>query len=196
MASGAPARGAPGGEDAPALSHLGADGGARMVDVSDKPATRREATARGRVTMSPATLALIAAGEAPKGDVLAAARLAGIMAAKRAHELIPLCHPLPISGVEVRLAPADGGTDGRAAVEIEATVRTTARTGVEMEALTAVGVAALTVYDMCKSAERGMTIEAVRLAAKSGGRSGDYRAEQAPPPGDGGARLSGRSARR
>ena len=178
MASGAAPRGAAdGGSGPPALTHLGADGDARMVDVSGKPPSRREATARGRVTMSPATLALIAGGEAPKGDVLAAARLAGIMAAKRAHELIPLCHPLPISGVEVRLAMsgADGG--GRAAVEIEATVRTTARTGVEMEALTAVGVAALTVYDMCKSAERGMTIEAVRLASKSGGRSGDYRAE-------------------
>lgn len=178
MASGAAPRGAADGGDGPlALTHLGAGGDARMVDVSGKPPSRREATARGRVTMSPATLALIAGGEAPKGDVLAAARLAGIMAAKRAHELIPLCHPLPISGVEVRLAMsgADGG--GRAAVEIEATVRTTARTGVEMEALTAVGVAALTVYDMCKSAERGMTIEAVRLASKSGGRSGDYRAE-------------------
>jgi cyclic pyranopterin monophosphate synthase len=110
----------------------------------------------------------------PKGDVLATARLAGIMAAKRTHELIPLCHPLPLTGIEVELAPADDG----AAIEVEATVRTTAQTGVEMEALTAVSVAALTVYDMCKAVERTMRIEAVRLVAKSGGRSGEYRAEK------------------
>ena len=160
----------------PALSHLDERGDARMVDVSGKAESHREATARGRVAMSAETLALIAEGRAPKGDVLAAARIAGIMAAKRTHDLIPLCHPLPISGVEVRLEPADDEGDAPA-VEIEATVRTTARTGVEMEALTAVSVAALTVYDMCKSAERGMRIEAVRLVAKSGGRSGDYAAE-------------------
>ena len=163
------------GDGQPALSHLDERGDARMVDVSDKPETHREATARGRVAMSAQTLALIAEGRAPKGDVLAAARLAGIMAAKRTHELIPLCHPLPISGVEVRLEPSAPGA--APAVEIEAVVRTTARTGVEMEALTAVSVAALTVYDMCKSAERGMRIEDVRLVAKSGGRSGDYAAE-------------------
>ena len=155
-----------------ALSHLDAQGNARMVDVSDKDVTAREASARGRVRMQPATLALIVEGRMPKGDVFATARIAGIMAAKRTHELIPLCHPLPISGIEVRLEPAAAGD----AVEIEATVRVTARTGVEMEALTAVSVAALTVYDMCKAVERGMTIEGVQLVAKSGGRSGDYRA--------------------
>ena len=155
-----------------ALSHLDAQGHARMVDVSDKDVTQREATARGRVVMEPSTLALIIEGRAPKGDVLATARIAGIMAAKRTHELIPLCHPLPISGVEVNLEPSGDGD----AIEIEATVRVTSRTGVEMEALTAVSVAALTVYDMCKAVERGMTIEGIRLVAKSGGRSGDYHA--------------------
>ncbi|MGE3856381.1 MAG: cyclic pyranopterin monophosphate synthase MoaC [Dehalococcoidia bacterium] len=158
-----------------ALSHLDEHGNARMVDVSDKDVTKREATARGRVLMKPDTLALIVQGEIPKGDVLATARIAGIMAAKRTHELIPLCHPLPISGVEVALRPVEMGY-ARAAIEIEATVRVTSRTGVEMEALTAVSVAALTVYDMCKAVERGMSIEDVRLVAKSGGRSGDYRA--------------------
>ena len=159
----------------PTLSHLDDRGNARMVDVSDKPESHREATARGRVEMSAETLARITEGRVSKGDVLATARLAGIMAAKRTHDLIPLCHPLPISGVEVHLTPSADGADP--AVEIEAVVRTTARTGVEMEALTAVSVAALTVYDMCKSAERGMHIEAVRLVAKSGGRSGDYTSE-------------------
>jgi cyclic pyranopterin phosphate synthase len=158
-----------------ALSHIDEHGNARMVDVSDKDVTRREATARGRVLMKPDTLALIVQGEIPKGDVLATARIAGIMAAKRTHELIPLCHPLPISGVEVQLRPVELGY-ARAAIEIEATVRVTSRTGVEMEALTAVSVAALTVYDMCKAVERSMSIEDVRLVAKSGGRSGDYRA--------------------
>jgi len=158
-----------------ALSHLDEHGNARMVDVSDKDVTQREATARGRVLMKPDTLAKIVEGQMPKGDVLATARIAGIMAAKRTHELIPLCHPLPISGVEVRLRPVEMGY-ARAAIEIEATVRVTSRTGVEMEALTAVSVAALTVYDMCKAVERGMSIEDVRVVAKSGGRSGDYRA--------------------
>ena len=158
----------------PALSHLDARGESRMVDVSDKDVTRREARARGRVAMSASTLALIGEGRLPKGDVLAAARIAGVMAAKRTPDLIPLCHPLPISGVELELSlDADGP-----AVEIEATVRTSARTGVEMEALTAVSVAALTIYDMCKSAQRDLRIEAVRLVAKSGGRSGEYRAEE------------------
>ena len=156
-----------------ALSHIDEHGNARMVDVSDKDVTQREATARGRVLMKPDTLALIVQGQMPKGDVLATARIAGIMAAKRTHELIPLCHPLPISGVEVQLRPVEMGY-ARAAIEIEATVRVTSRTGVEMEALTAVSVAALTVYDMCKAVERGMSIEDVRLTAKSGGRSGDY----------------------
>ena len=159
-----------------ALSHLDDQGHARMVDVSDKDVTLRKATARGRVVMQPATLAMIVEGRIPKGDVFATARIAGIMAAKRTHELIPLCHPLPISGVEVHLTPSELGT-ARAAIEIEATVRVTSRTGVEMEALTAVSIAALTVYDMCKAVDRGMTITDVRLAAKSGGRSGDYRAE-------------------
>ena len=162
--------------DAPndALSHLDAQGHARMVDVSDKDVTQREATARGRVVMQPSTLALIVDGQLPKGDVLATARIAGIMAAKRTHELIPLCHPLPISGIEVHLDPSVAGES--ASIEIEATVRVTSRTGVEMEALTAVSVAALTVYDMCKAVERGMSIEDIRLTAKSGGRSGDYQA--------------------
>jgi cyclic pyranopterin phosphate synthase len=155
------------------LSHLDEAGHARMVDVSAKDETVREATARGRIQMQPSTLARIVDGTLPKGDVLATARIAGIMAAKRTHELIPLCHPLPISGVEVQLTP-----DGDAStVEIEATVRVTSRTGVEMEALTAVSVVALTIYDMCKAVERGMRIGDIELVAKSGGRSGDYRAE-------------------
>ncbi len=159
--------------EATGLSHLDAAGHARMVDVSDKDVTRREATARGRVYLRPETLAQVVDGSLPKGDVLATARLAGIMAAKRTHELIPLCHPLPISGVEVQLtADANAST-----IEIEATVRVTGRTGVEMEALTAVSVAALTIYDMCKAVERTMRIGDIELVAKSGGRSGDYRAE-------------------
>ncbi|MSQ41751.1 MAG: cyclic pyranopterin monophosphate synthase MoaC [Dehalococcoidia bacterium] len=157
---------------APPLSHLDAQGRARMVDVSAKAVTVREATARGRVTMQAETLRRIVEGSVPKGDVLAVARVAGIMAAKRTPELIPLCHPLPLSGVEVVLTP-DHRSPG---IEIEATVRTTGQTGVEMEALTAVAVAGLTIYDMCKSVERTMRIEAVRLVAKSGGKSGDYRA--------------------
>jgi cyclic pyranopterin phosphate synthase len=161
------------------LSHLDERGHARMVDVSAKPTTVREATARGRVLMSRATLDAITSDAVPKGDVFATARIAGILAAKRTAELIPLCHPLPLSGVEVALcgdaAPADASAD--AAVEIEATARTTAQTGVEMEALTAVSVAALTVYDMCKSLERGMRVDSVRLTAKSGGRSGDWHAD-------------------
>ncbi|MFN8639153.1 MAG: cyclic pyranopterin monophosphate synthase MoaC [Dehalococcoidia bacterium] len=159
------------------LSHVDSEGNARMVDVSAKAVTTREATARGRVTMLPSTLEQIVSGVNPKGDVLAVARVAGIMAAKRTHDLIPLCHPLPISGIEVRLIPVATVEGGGSALDIEATVRTSAQTGVEMEALTAVSVAALTVYDMCKAVERGMTIEGVRLVAKSGGASGDYRAE-------------------
>ncbi|MBM3141021.1 MAG: cyclic pyranopterin monophosphate synthase MoaC [Chloroflexi bacterium] len=144
-----------------------------MVDVSAKAVTAREATARGRVSMRPETLAQIVDGRVPKGDVLATARLAGIMAAKRTHDLIPLCHPLPLTAIEVQLTPDEHGP----AIAIEATVRTMAQTGVEMEALTAVSVAALTVYDMCKAVERSMRIGEIRLVAKSGGRSGDYRAE-------------------
>ena len=153
------------------LTHFDSRGNAAMVDVSAKPATARQATARARVTMQPATLSLIREGKAKKGDVLAVARLAGIMAAKRTADLIPLCHPLPISAVIVELAPDKDG----AAVEIEATVRTTGQTGVEMEALTAASVAALTVYDMCKAVDRGMRIEAVRVTHKEGGKSGEFR---------------------
>ena len=150
------------------LSHFDARGHAAMVDVGDKPVTHRTATARARVTMRRETAELIRSGGAKKGDVLGVARLAGIMAAKRTAELIPLCHPLPISAVTLELEVAE------AAVEIAATVRTTGQTGVEMEALTAASVAALTVYDMCKSADRGMRIEAVRLVHKSGGKSGEF----------------------
>ncbi len=154
------------------LTHFDAQGRAVMVDVGAKPETQREATARARITMQPATLALIRAGTAEKGDVLGTARLAGIMAAKRTAELIPLCHPLPLTAVTLDLTPT-----GEDAVEIEATVRTTGRTGVEMEALTAASIAALTVYDMVKAVDRGMRIEALRVVAKSGGKSGDFRQE-------------------
>ena len=140
-----------------------------MVDVSAKPETARSATARASVVMQPATLAVIRAGTAKKGDVLGTARLAGIMAAKRTWELIPLCHPLPITAVTVDLEPT-----GEDTVEIAATVRTTGRTGVEMEALTAASIAALTIYDMCKAIDRGMRIEALRVVAKDGGASGTF----------------------
>ena len=142
-----------------------------MVDVSAKDVTAREAVARGEVAMRPETLAAIAAGEMPKGDVLAVARLAGIMAAKRTADLVPLCHPLPLSHVDVRLTP---DPDARR-VCIESRVRVEARTGVEMEALTAVAVAGLTLYDMCKAIDRDMRIGAIRLVEKRGGRSGTYR---------------------
>ena len=151
------------------FSHLGADGTARMVDVSDKPETARTATARGRVVVSEACLAALRDRTVPKGDVLAVARIAGIQGAKRTPELIPLCHPLAISGVEVDLALVDDGID------ITATVRTTGRTGVEMEAITAVTVAALTVVDMTKSVDRGARITDVRVTGKAGGRSGEWR---------------------
>ena len=150
------------------FTHFDAAGNAAMVDVSAKPLTDRTATARARVTMQPQTAAMIRAGSAKKGDVLGVARIAGIMAAKRTAELIPLCHPLPISAVTLEL---EAGSD---AVEIAATVRTTGQTGVEMEALTAASVAALTVYDMCKSVDRGMRIEALRLVHKAGGKSGEF----------------------
>ncbi len=156
----------------PRLSHLDDRGGARMVDVSGKAVTAREAVAEAFVAMRPETLALIQEGGLPKGDVLAVARVAGIQAAKRTSELIPMCHPLPISGVAIALDPV-----GDARLRVEATVRTEGRTGVEMEALTAVGVAALTVYDMCKAVDRGMRIEGVRLLEKRGGKSGEWRAE-------------------
>ena len=151
------------------LTHLDSSGRARMVDVSAKADTARVAVARGSVRMKPETLALIRAGQVEKGDVLATARLAGVMAAKRTHELIPLCHPLLLTDIDVALE-AD---ERESVVHIEATVKTTGKTGVEMEALTAVAVAALTVYDMCKAVDRGMRIEGVRLRRKSGGRSGE-----------------------
>ena len=141
-----------------------------MVDVSAKPVTARTATARVRVVMEAATLAMIEAGTAKKGDVLGVARIAGIMAAKRTADLIPLCHPLPIAAVILELTPDRAGN----AIEIAATVRTTGQTGVEMEALTAASVAALTVYDMCKAVDRGMRIEGLRVVHKAGGKSGAF----------------------
>jgi len=154
-----------------ALSHVDAEGKARMVDVSDKAETDRIATARGSVIMQPATLALIQEGGMAKGDVLAVARLAGIMGAKRTSDLIPLCHPLNLSNVEVELTP----DPKRSAIEISATARLRGRTGVEMEALTAVSVAALTIYDMCKAVDRSMRLTDIRLTHKSGGKSGTFR---------------------
>lgn len=154
------------------LTHFDAEGRAVMVDVGAKAVTDRSATARARVVMLPETLAMICAGTAKKGDVLGVARLAGIMAAKRTADLIPLCHPLPITSVAIDLEPA-----GDDAVEIAATVKTTGQTGVEMEALTAASVAALTVYDMCKAVDRAMRIEGLRVVAKSGGKSGDFTQE-------------------
>ncbi|HLE27722.1 MAG TPA: cyclic pyranopterin monophosphate synthase MoaC [Anaerolineales bacterium] len=151
------------------LSHLDSEGRARMVDVGHKPDTDRVAVAAGEVRMKPETLALIRAGDLKKGDVLAVAQLAGVMAAKRTAELIPLCHPLPLTHIDVRCELKDD----LPGVAITATVRTTGKTGVEMEALTAVSVAALTVYDMAKAAEKTMQITNVRLLEKHGGRSGD-----------------------
>jgi cyclic pyranopterin monophosphate synthase len=150
------------------FSHFDARGQVAMVDVGAKPVTERTATARVRVVMLPATASLIRSGGAKKGDVLGVARIAGIMAAKRTAELIPLCHPLPISAVSLELSVAED------AVEIAATVQTTGQTGVEMEAMTAASVAALTVYDMCKSVDRGMRVEALRLTHKAGGKSGEF----------------------
>jgi cyclic pyranopterin phosphate synthase len=152
------------------LTHVDERGAARMVDVGAKAVTERRATARGMLALSHATLDLVRNGRTPKGDVLASARLAGIMAAKRTSELIPLAHPLPITHASVELTLETAG------IAIEATVATTAQTGVEMEALTAVTVAGLTLYDMLKAIERGARLTDVRLVAKSGGRSGDYRA--------------------
>ena len=148
-----------------------------MVDVGDKPATRRVAVATGRIEMLPATLALIESGTAKKGDVLGVARLAGIMAAKKTSDLIPLCHPLALTRVAVELIPTPASANQPPAVQCTATVETTGPTGVEMEALTAVQVALLTVYDMCKAADRGMTITGVRLLEKHGGKSGSYVAD-------------------
>ena len=158
------------------LTHLDEQGRARMVDVGAKVETERVAVARGRITMMPETLALVESGRAKKGDVLTVAQIAGIQAAKRTHELIPMCHPLLLTHVSVELAPSGAGESG-AWIDVEATVRTTGKTGVEMEALTAVSVAALTVYDMCKAADRGMRIGQVRLVRKSGGKSGEWHGE-------------------
>jgi cyclic pyranopterin monophosphate synthase len=157
----------------PALTHIDAKGEARMVDVSAKAATARTAVAEGSVVMSKATLALITSGNASKGDVLATARIAGIMAAKRTAELIPLCHPLALSKVMLDISP-DPKLPG---CLVRATVKVTGPTGVEMEALTAVSVACLTIYDMIKAVERGVRIEGIHLVEKSGGKSGHYRAE-------------------
>ncbi|MGR3782401.1 MAG: cyclic pyranopterin monophosphate synthase MoaC [Albimonas sp.] len=156
-----------------ALTHFDAKGDAQMVDVSDKAETTRVAVARGAVEMQPETLALIAEGRAKKGDVLAVARLAGIMAAKRTAELIPLCHPLPLSSVTLELTCVPETSR----VEIEARVKTTGRTGVEMEALTALSVAQLTVYDMVKAVDRGMKLVDARVVLKEGGKSGRWEAE-------------------
>ena len=162
---GRPAAGPPG----PSLSHVDDEGAARMVDVSSKPVTAREAVARGRIAIAPSAMRLVRAGRLKKGGVVEVARLAGIMAAKRTAETIPLCHPLPLTHVDVAVTPRRDG------FSIEARVRTEARTGAEMEALHAVAVAALTVYDMVKAADRGMTIGEIRLVRKTGGRSGDVR---------------------
>lgn len=156
------------------LTHFDEQGRAHMVDVGHKADTEREAVARGRVLMKPDTLILIQEGGISKGDVLAVAQVAGIMAAKRTHELIPMCHPLLLTHVSLKFeAHQADSPDGLATIEITATVRTTGKTGVEMEALTAVSVAVLTIYDMCKAVDRAMQIDAVRLAKKSGGKSGD-----------------------
>jgi len=164
----------------PSFSHLGAQGEARMVDVGEKPLTARQATAVASVRMQPETLDLIGKQAIAKGDVLAVARIAGIMAAKRTPDLIPLCHPLPIDGVDlsITLQPPD-------TLIITATVRTVWRTGVEMEAMTAVAAAALTIYDMCKAVDRSLSIERIQLLEKSGGRSGHFRrAESSEPASD------------
>jgi len=155
------------------LTHVDDKGSARMVDVSAKPATHRRAVARATIHMHPETVAMIAEGRAPKGDVLAVARVAGIMAAKRTSELIPLCHPIAITHAAVEFEP------GADAIRIEATVETNDVTGVEMEALTAASVAALTLYDMCKSVDRGMTVDGLGLLLKEGGKSGRWTREDA-----------------
>jgi cyclic pyranopterin phosphate synthase len=157
----------------PQLSHIDDAGRARMVDVTPKDETLRIAVAKGRIVMQPETLRLLVRGEVAKGNVLTTAQIAGVMAAKKTSELIPMCHPLLLTGIDVELTPDEAAST----VEITATVRTTGRTGVEMEALTAATVAGLTVYDMCKAVDRGMRIEAVRVVHKSGGKSGTFEAE-------------------
>jgi cyclic pyranopterin phosphate synthase len=156
------------------LTHFDEQGRAHMVDVGHKDDTQREAVAKGRVLLKPETLTLIQQGDIAKGDVLAVAQVAGIMAAKRTHEFIPMCHPLLLTHISLNFEPHQADTpDGLACIDISATVRTTGKTGVEMEALTAVSVAGLTIYDMCKAVDRAMQIDAVRLTKKSGGKSGD-----------------------
>ena len=160
------------------LSHLDEHGRARMVDVGDKPVTQRQAIAKGQVLMQPETLALIEHGGLPKGDVLAVAQVAGIMAAKRTHELIPMCHPVLLTHIGVEFEPRKAATpDQLAMLEITASVRANGQTGVEMEALTAVAVAGLTIYDMCKAVDRAMRLDGVRLVYKSGGKSGEWQGE-------------------
>jgi len=163
-------------ERTPGLTHLDETGRARMVDVGSKPDSERVAIARGRITMKAETLALIQADTLKKGDVLTVAQIAGIQAAKRTHELIPMCHPLLLTHISLELRPGQAGD--QAWIDIEATVRTRGKTGVEMEALTATSVAALTVYDMCKAVDRGMRITEVRLAHKSGGKSGEWNLKE------------------
>jgi cyclic pyranopterin monophosphate synthase len=165
---------APSADETNALTHIGAGGEARMVDVSDKEATSRVAIAEGRVRMAASTLAAVLAGDAKKGDVIGAARIAGIMAAKKTADLIPLCHPLSLSEVVVDIAPEDA----LPGLSVRAEARCFGPTGVEMEALTAVSVACLTIYDMAKAIDRGMSIEMVRLIEKRGGKSGEWRAAQ------------------
>jgi cyclic pyranopterin phosphate synthase len=157
------------------LTHLDAEGRARMVDVSSKPATAREAIARGRVCMAPQTLRRALAGDVAKGDVRAVAEIAGVMAGKRASELIPLCHPLPLTSLKVDVAPDETNV----AIVVTARAKTTAQTGVEMEALTAVSVACLAIYDMLKAVDRAMTIEGIAVVEKRGGASGDYVRDEA-----------------
>lgn len=173
------------------LSHLNDAGEAHMVDVAEKAVTARTAVATGQIAMAADTFALVTSGTAPKGDVLATARIAGIMAAKRTHEIIPLCHPLLLSKVTVDLEP-DAGLPG---VQVTATVRCEGKTGVEMEALTAVSAACLTLYDMLKAVDRGMVIGPVALAEKSGGRSGHWRATDAAAPGADGDGSNGTGGR-
>ena len=157
------------------LNHLDEYGNAHMVDISGKSVTDREAVATGRIVMRAETLKLIAEGNLPKGDVFAVSRIAGIMAAKRTSELIPLCHPIPLSAIDIRLE-----ADGDSEIIVEARVKTTGQTGAEMEALTAVSVAALAIYDMCKAVDRSMEIKSIRLESKSGGKSGTYLRQEKP----------------
>jgi cyclic pyranopterin phosphate synthase len=182
-------RAAPG-PPGPALSHLDREGRARMVDVSDKPVTAREAVARGRIRIAPAAMRLARSGRLAKGGVVEVARLAGILAAKRTADAIPLCHPLPLGHVDVDLQPRRDG------FAIEARVRTDARTGAEMEALHAVALAALTVYDMVKAADRGMSIGPIELVQKSGGRSGEWRRARAKASGAVARRRRGATRKR